>query len=103
MSCVRCLLFILSWAISLERMKAKKRFLVNRIGMALRPFRPKDTANIMKKKNTPNNFREINHHYVMFTAREDLVCVFLLRLIMDKRVNEARGGFNGQTVKRINE
>jgi hypothetical protein len=43
--------------------ESKKRFLVYRIGMALRPFRPKDTANIMKKKNTPNNFRKINGYY----------------------------------------
>jgi len=34
--------------------KAKNAFLVSRIGMALRPLRPKDTANIKKKSNFPN-------------------------------------------------
>ena len=33
----------------------KNAFLVSRIGMALRPLRPKDTANIKKKSNFPNN------------------------------------------------
>ena len=39
-------------------MKAKNAFLVSRIGMALRPLRPIDTANIIKNPNTPNNQTE---------------------------------------------
>ncbi len=48
------LLVVLKFGDFVHMDESKKRFLVNRIGLALRPFRPKDTANIMKKKNTPN-------------------------------------------------